>query len=219
LIEENRFMPNPSHFAIENPVSSRPDPAILGFVTLLSAAFDKAAGHLSTLTQRTMAVINCRIESMTVEDFEFEIEALEDRLFFVSILKMKDTLHTDVVFLIAESEGLRLFDTISGHPAGTPREVTADVISGIGEVNNILGSAFIDQFAKRIGRAVHPRIPVNTYDMLGAILQGVVLQDEYLDRTVICADAVIREAAADGFNVRLIVLSDQTQLLRLLDIP
>jgi len=140
-------------------------------------------------------------------------------LFFASILKMKDTVHTEVVLLTAESEGFRLFDMISGHPAGTTRKADPNVIGGIGEVNNILGTTFINEFATRICRTVQPKIPVNAYDMLGAILQGVLLQDEYLDRTVICADAVIQESAVDGFKVRLIVLSDETQLLRLLSIP
>jgi chemotaxis protein CheY-P-specific phosphatase CheC len=209
-------MPGPMPFEIDESVTRKPDPAVLGFVSLLSAAFDKAARHLSVLTQRDMTVIRCRVESKSIENFRFEMETEEDRSFFASILKMKDVLHTDVVFLIEMAEGLRLFDVIIGHPAGFTTEVNEDVIGGIGEVNNILGSAFINELADRIGRAIHPRIPVNTYDMLGAILEGVVLQDEYLDRTVICADAVIQEASIDGFRVRLIVLSDQAQLVRIL---
>ncbi|MDM7925164.1 MAG: hypothetical protein QUS35_04010, partial [bacterium] len=183
---------------------------------LLAAAFEKAARQLSVLTQREMAVLKCTVESRSVEDFRVSVEADAEKSCFASILKVHELMNADVAFLIEESEGLRLYDTLMGHPAGHTAAVDSDVVSGIGEVNNILGSTFINEFADRIGKAVHPRIPVTTFDMLGAVLQGVMLQDEYIDRTVVCADAVIREVPEGGFKVRLIVLCDQAQLVRIL---
>ena len=51
--------------------------------------------------------------------------------------------------------------------------------------------------------------------MLGAVMECIILQDEFLNKEFLCADATIREEENKGFQVRLIIMSNKDQFLNL----
>ncbi len=51
--------------------------------------------------------------------------------------------------------------------------------------------------------------------LLGAILEGLVLQDEFINKEIVCAEAQIADKANEAFNVRLLVMMKKEQALDL----
>jgi len=107
---------------------------------------------------------------------------------------------------------LSLFDLLYGENSQKTKEVDSEVIAAIGEINNILGSSFINLLADRLNMEAHPATPINTFDMFGAILEDILLQHEYLDKVMLCADVLLREKQRGQFHVRFMVISPQEQL-------
>lgn len=184
---------------------------------LFIKSFDEAANTLSQLTNRDMAIHSSRVELLSGEDFVNQIENGLDKLYIGSILKVVEELNTSIVFIISEKDGMGLYDTISGNKVGTTKQVSEDVVSGIGEVNNILGGTFINNLANLLKKEISPNTPINNYDMLGAILDGVVLQEEFLNKKILCGDTIIKENEHEEFHTRFFIMTDKEELLGLME--
>lgn len=183
---------------------------------LFIRSFNEAADFLSQLTNKNVSIISSKIELLSGEDLINQIEYKLDELYFVSIIKTKDELETNIVFLVSERDGLGLYDTINGNKAGTTKQVSNDIISAIGEINNILGCTFINNLANLLKKEIHPMTPINNYDFLGAVLQGVILQEEFLNKKVLYANAVIKESDKEEFHSRFFIMSDKDELFKLM---
>ncbi len=179
-------------------------------------SFDEAAKSLSQLTNKEMKIYGSKIELLSGEDFVNQIEYKLDGHYFGSIVKTKGKLNSNIVFLISEEDGLGLFDTINGYKANTTKQVSEEIISGMGEINNILGGAFINNLANIIKEGISPTTPFNNFDLLGAVLEGVIIQDEVINKKVLCADTVIKEKDHEEFHSRFIIMSDKDELFKLL---
>lgn len=183
---------------------------------LFEKTFQQATRSFSKLMAREMVIDHFRLEMLTSEEFSMEVlDQLEDT-YFASIIKVEEHLDANIIFLIPEKEGVGLYQSISGDDADPSAEISDNIISGLGELNNILGGTFINILANYMGVAIHGSTPLNTYDMLGAILDGIALQEEFINREVICADAMIRERNHEGYAVRLIIMSDKERLIETL---
>ena len=147
---------------------------------LFYTSFSDAAVSLSLLVNKNMSIRQSRIELKTPEDLINQVDERMDQMYIGSVLKLSKDLKTSIVFTISEEAGLKLYDSLAGNEIDTNATVNQEVISGIGEVNNIIGSAFINNLARIMKTEVSPTVPVNKYDLLGAILQGVMLQKEFL---------------------------------------
>ena len=90
---------------------------------LFIQSFDEAANSLSQLTNKNVSITSLKVELLSGEDFVNQIEYKLDDLYFGSIIKTKDELNTNIVFLISGKDGLGLYDTINGNKAGTTKQV------------------------------------------------------------------------------------------------
>ncbi|MBN2414477.1 hypothetical protein JXO52_01475 [bacterium] len=178
----------------------------------LNETFVQASAHLSALTGKEISISRYFLNFIEGDRFIRENRSSDDAAYFASILKLRDIVHMDVVLLISEAEGVALYNILSGEDPEADMAVNDDVIAGIGEVNNILGSCFINVLADKYSVEGHPTTPINTFDMLGAILEEILLQHEYLDKVVLCADVLLREKQMGQFHVRFMVISPQEQL-------
>jgi len=52
---------------------------------------------------------------------------------------------------------------------------------------------------------------------LGAILESVVLQHEFVNKKILCTEADISDKKNAAFNVRLIIMADKNQLMKVLN--
>jgi two-component system chemotaxis sensor kinase CheA len=211
--EEKHFPdPTPNQFEEARPPetvpresgSRRSNGALDGF---FRRAFNKVGEHLSTLTGKSLVMSDFRLEETVLERFGRQMEGHVEDSYFASIMKIPD-MCSEAVLLISKREGLKLYDSLSGKRPGSSRSVSDDVVAAIGEINNIAGSTLVNELAEIMNRSIHPAAPLSTFDMLGAIFQGIVLQEEYVDRVLWCAEATLRENQSSGFGLRIILFFD-----------
>jgi two-component system, chemotaxis family, sensor kinase CheA len=174
-------------------------------------SFAKAGEQLSMLTGKSIMVSDYSLEQTNMESLGIHMEDHAEECYFASILKVPD-LRTEAILLISKREGLKLYDHLAGKRPGSTRTITVDVVAAIGEINNIMGSTFVNQLADMLNREIHPSTPLSTFDMLGAVFEGILLQEEYGDQTILCADAIVHEKRSSGFKVRIILLFDPARL-------
>ena len=185
--------------------------------SLFIQSFKDAASSLSQLTGKEMNIYSSRVELISGEELVNQIENGLDKLYIGSIVKVAEEPATSIVFIISEQDGKGLYDTITGNKAGTTKKVSEEVISGIGELNNILGGAFINNLANILKKEISPETPINNYDMLGAILDGVVLQEEFMNKKILCGNTTIKENKHAEFHTRFFVMTDKEKLIQLME--
>ncbi len=180
-------------------------------------ALQRAAQSLEQLVGRKMGVDQYALQIIRGENFFDCFENQLEQTYFASILKIDEMFGSNVVLLVSDKDGAMLYQLLTGENVDSGNKISDETINGIGELNNILGSTFINSLANFLKITIHSTIPLNTYDMLGAILQGIVLQDEYLNKQILYANAAIRDTGTKGFTVKLIILSDWQRFGRILD--
>jgi chemotaxis protein CheY-P-specific phosphatase CheC len=183
------------------------------------ASFDQAAEAFSQLLMREMVISKYRIALITGEQFIDQLGNKMEDGYFASIIKLQNELDTTILFLLTEKEGKRLYHILNGTVENTKFTPLEDMTNSIGELNNILGSTFINCLANTLNQTIRGSVPRNTLDLLGAILESVVLQHEFVNKNIFCAEAKISDKIHTAFNVRLIILSDKMQLMNVLNRP
>jgi chemotaxis protein CheY-P-specific phosphatase CheC len=184
---------------------------------IFGITFNNAAHSFSILVGQEMFIDEYLIEMMTGEAFIDRIMDDMESSYFVSIMRIHEKMDCTIVFLITKQEGLELYDAINENNKNGNNEVSEEVIASIGELNNILGSTFINCLANTLQNTIYGTIPLNTFDMLGAILESIVLQNEFLNKELLCADAIICEKEKARFHIRLMIMSDKDQLINLIE--
>ncbi len=182
---------------------------------LFRHAFSQAAESASIMVDRAMVIDQIQMKIKSGEMFMSEIESSFETCYFASIIKTMNDMDFNILFLISEKEGIGLYNTLTGQSERIPSVITSDMIAAVGELNNILGCAFINSIANYLKTVIHATPPYSTFDMLGAVMECIVLQDEFLNKDFLCADATIREKEHDGFLVRLIIMSNKERFLEL----
>jgi len=177
--------------------------------------FDKAAHSASTMFGRPMVIDQIQIQVKSGETFMSQVETEFETCYFASIIKTMNDMNFNILFLTSEKEGVGLYHSLIGEDKRKSHFVSSEMIAAIGELNNILGSAFINSIANYLKTIIHATPPYNTFDMLGAVVECIVLQEEFLNKEFLCADATIREMEHEGFLVRLIIMSDKDHFLEL----
>jgi chemotaxis protein CheY-P-specific phosphatase CheC len=178
----------------------------------LNDTFIKASNSFTALTGKEFVISRYFLNFLEGDQFIRQNVDLREEAYFASILQLRDILQMDVGFFISEAEGLSLYNLLYGDRIKKINKVDPDVIAAIGEINNILGSCFVNLLADRLHTEAHPTTPINTFDMLGAILEDMLLQHEYMDKVILYADVLLREKQFGQFHVRFIVISPQEQL-------
>lgn len=183
---------------------------------LFNKSLKEAAEALTILTKRKMNLSSSNVEIITGDILINDINEKYEEPYFGSIIKIKDEIESNVVFLISEKDGLGLYDYIQGNEPGTTTEINEDVTSGIGEINNIIGSAFVNNLANMLKTEIHPQPPKYGFDMLGALLEGIFMQEEFINKKILCAHTQIQEAGREAFRSRLLIMVQKKRLLELL---
>jgi chemotaxis protein CheY-P-specific phosphatase CheC len=190
-------------------------PIIKNIDKIFRSAFNQAAASASILVNKSMKIDQVKIKIKSGESFMADVEGEFEICYFASIIKTMNNMDFNILFLISEKEGIGLYNKLTGQEDFVPAVITADMIATVGELNNILGSSFINSLANILETVIHATPPYNTFDMLGAVMECIILQDEFLNNDFLCADATIREENHDGFMVRLIIMSNKEQFLNL----
>ena len=180
-------------------------------------SFHQAAEAFSQLLMQEMVISKYRIELITGEEF---IDRLGDKMedgYFASIIKLENELDTTILFLLTEEEGKRLYHILNDTPENNESTPLEYMINSIGELNNIIGNNFVNCLANTLNLSIHGTVPRNTLDLLGAILESVILQHEFVNKNIFCAEATISDKKHNAFNVKLIILSDKIQLMKFLN--
>lgn len=178
----------------------------------LNDTFNKASENFAALTGKEFVISRYFLNFLEGDQFIHKNVSIGEEAYFASILQLRDILNMDIVFFISESEGLSLYNLLYSDTSTNTTRVNPEVIAAIGEINNILGSCFVNLLADRLHMEAHPATPVNTFDMLGAIMEDILLQHEYRDKMVLFADVLLREKSLGQFHVRFIVISPEEQL-------
>ena len=192
-------------------------PSIDPVGSLFGRSFNAAAGSLSQLTGREMLISFKDVKQFSSGDeLVRHCVTKHDEAYFGSLIKVKSGLSANIVFLIADADGLGLYDLLNGQPVGTTKEAGDDVTVAMGEINNILSASFVNNIAALTGTEIHPSTPFNSHDMLEALMEGVVMQDDIAGQKVFCADTVIAEKNKKEFHARLLIIADREGLIRLI---
>ncbi len=183
---------------------------------LFESSFSDAAASLSILIGRDLTIhTSADMEMVSGEDL---INSYIDNIgtvYFSSLIKTEKWFKSNILLLIEQEEGFELFDLISGNPVGTSSKIEEDMILAVGEINNILSSSFVNNMANRMHQEIHPSTPMNSFDMLGAILQGVVLQEELVGKKILVADTTFSEMGKNEFHTRMFIMTDADDFIKL----
>ncbi len=184
---------------------------------LFREAFQNMEQSLGQLLGRGTAMARCSLQILEGENFFDSFEDPLDQSYFASILKIDEAFGSNVILLISAGDGVELYRRLTGEDWAEEDGIPDEAVAGIGELNNILGNAFVNSLANLLKMTIHTTIPLNTLDLLGAILQDIVLQEEYLNRQILTVDAAFEGVEESGCTVRLIILSDWRRFNRILD--
>ena len=110
--------------------------------------------------------------------------------------------HTMLLF--PERRALDCVDLMCGQPKGTTTETDELVHSAIGELGNVVGSAFMNALADHANLILHPSPPVVLEDIAEALLETIYA--EILDQggDVIMVDTVFEDEAGVAAGLLLV---------------
>ena len=208
-------MNNPLNGLMQEPLAGLAGKGYLA--DLFREAFQKMEHSLGQLLGRRTAMARCSLQILRGENFFDSFEDPLDQSYFASILKMDEIFGSNVILLISARDGIGLYRRLTGEDWAEEDGVPDEAVAGIGELNNILGNAFVNSLANLLKMTIHTTIPLNTLDLLGAILQDIVLQEEYLNSQILTVDAAFEGEEENGCTVRIIILSDWRRFNRILD--
>lgn len=116
-----------------------------------------------------------------------------------------------VMLLFPEARALTCADLMCGQPPGTTPAVDELSQSAIGELGNVIGSAFVNALADRANLILHPSPPAIVHDMAIAMVETIYAEILMQGGDVVMIDTVFedRSGAAAGL---LIVAPDPASL-------
>jgi chemotaxis protein CheC len=90
-------------------------------------------------------------------------------------LRFSGDLDGQIMMIVPYQKALELVDLIMGLPLGTTQHLGSLERSALGELGNLCGSFFLNSIAKMVSADFRPSVPAVMVDMLGAILDIVVV--------------------------------------------
>jgi chemotaxis protein CheY-P-specific phosphatase CheC len=212
-------LPEPGSAAV-SPVSPAPavgvpNPSPLtGWNGLLEESFANAARRLSELTGRPMSLhCGAGISLLSPEEFINKCGEELEHPYFGSLIRTDKGPALSMLLLVPKDDGSKFYELLTGFEGADE----TDILTAVGEMNNIMGSSLINLMANHTGREIHPAVPVNSQDMLGALMQAAVLQEEFLDKKVLCADTVIAEPDGRSLRTRMVAFADRDAMEKFIE--
>lgn len=119
-----------------------------------------------------------------------------------------------VMLLFPVGRALECVDLMCGQPVGTSTEPDELAESAIGELGNIVGSAFINALADHANLILHPSPPTVINDMAIALVQSIYAEVLSQGGDVVMMDAIFEDHTGHTAGL-LVVAPDPISLDRL----
>lgn len=119
-----------------------------------------------------------------------------------------------VMLLFPVKRALECVDLMCGQPVGTSTEPDELAESAIGELGNIVGSAFVNALADRANLILHPSPPTVINDMAIALVESVYAEVLSQGGDVVMMDAIFEDHSGRTAGL-LIVAPDPVSIDRL----
>lgn len=120
-------------------------------------------------------------------------------------LEMSGDIMGHVVLLFPEQRALACVDLMCGQPVGTTRVPDEMAFSAIGELGNIVGSAFVNALADHTNLVLHPSPPQILHDMAIALVESVYAEVLAQGGDVVMIDTVFEDAG--GHTAGLLIVA------------
>jgi len=137
-----------------------------------------------------------------------------DVLVLGAYLSMTGDITGHIMLIFPQGRALECVDLMCGQPLGTSVEVDELAASAVGELGNIVGSAFINALADRLGLILHPSPPAVVNDMAIALVESVYAAILAQGGDVVMIDTVFSDQRGETAGL-LIVAPDPAALDRL----
>lgn len=134
-----------------------------------------------------------------------------------SYLSITGDISGHIVLLFPVERALACVDLMCGEAPGTTTEADEIACSAIGELGNIVGSAFVNALADQAGLALHPSPPSILNDMALALVETVYAEVLSQGGDVVMIDTVFEDPRGQTTGL-LIVAPDPVCMPRLLEL-
>mgnify|MGYP001340317631 FL=1 len=141
----------------------------------------------------------------------------EECLVLGAYLTISGDITGHVMLLFPEARALECVDLMCGQPPGTTTEPDDLAHSAIGELGNIVGSAFVNALADDLNLILHPSPPAILHDMAIALVETVYAEVLSQGGDVVMMDAVFEDEKGRTAGL-LIVAPDPASVERLLGV-
>ena len=135
----------------------------------------------------------------------------EEAIVLGCYLGMNGEISGHVMLLFPVARALTCVDLMCGQDAGTTAEVDDIAESAMGELGNIIGSAFVNALADATNLVLHPTTPTVVHDMALALVQSVYAEILAQGGDIVIIDTVFEDA--NGTTAGLLIFApDPTSL-------
>lgn len=110
-----------------------------------------------------------------------------------------------VMLLFPVTRALECVDLMCGQPPGTTTEPDDLAQSAIGELGNIVGSAFVNALADRVNLILHPSPPTIIHDMAIALVESIYAEVLSQGGDVVMIDTVFEDPT--GHTAGLLIIA------------
>jgi chemotaxis protein CheC len=117
----------------------------------------------------------------------------EESLVLGAYLSISGDITGHVMLLFPVARALQCVDLMCGQPPGTTVEPDELAQSAVGELGNIVGSAFVNALADDLNLILHPSPPTIIHDMAIALVQSVYAEVLSQGGDVVMMDAVFED--------------------------
>lgn len=137
-----------------------------------------------------------------------------DNIVLGAYLSISGDISGHVMLLFPVARALECVDLMCGQPPGTTTECDDLAESAVGELGNIVGSAFVNALADHVSLILHPSPPMVIHDMALALVQSIYAEILSQGGDVVIVDTVFEDKGGNVAGL-LIVAPDPAGLSRL----
>lgn len=156
--------------------------------TLFSEGMNRAGNALKEIVKRKTSVYLTQVKVLPLEEIPNLVEEQKNVVSGV-YLHFSGILTGGVLVYFPESSALILSDLLLERKLDDTREIYELEQSALKEIGNILTNTYIDVIAEIVGVKIIPSVPYFTRDMLGAIIDSVLVDYAQSGMDVLFMDA------------------------------
>jgi len=138
----------------------------------------------------------------------------EESVVLGAYLSISGDITGHVMLLFPVARALECADLMCGQPVGTTTEPDELAQSAIGELGNIVGSAFINALADRVNLILHPSPPTIVNDMAIALVESIYAEILGQGGDVVMIDTVFEDHT--GKTAGLLIIAPDPACLNLI---